>query len=108
RSCSPGPSRSPPSYCPSLHDALPIWIRARPLQAGRGGRRVRRDTQHDYALDAELARDELVDLVIDLDSKDRADILAGGNQLGHQDRKSTRLNSSHVKSSYAGFCLKTK
>src|SRR5690625_5377434 len=24
----------------------------------------------------------------------------------HEDRKSTRLNSSHVASSYAGFCLK--
>src|SRR5690606_42165527 len=28
--------------------------------------------------------------------------------LGHQDRKSTRLNSSHVKISYAVFCLKKK
>src|SRR5690606_33387599 len=28
--------------------------------------------------------------------------------LGSQDRKSTRLNSSHVKSSYAVFCLKKK
>src|SRR5207302_8214157 len=27
---------------------------------------------------------------------------------GHQDRKSTRLNSSHVKISYAVFCLKKK
>src|SRR5690606_39700049 len=27
-------------------------------------------------------------------------------QPGQQDRKSTRLNSSHVKTSYAGFCLK--
>src|SRR5690606_40883077 len=27
---------------------------------------------------------------------------------GVQDRKSTRLNSSHVKSSYAVFCLKKK
>src|SRR5690606_40840554 len=26
----------------------------------------------------------------------------------HSDRKSTRLNSSHVKSSYAVFCLKKK
>src|SRR5207249_11226254 len=26
----------------------------------------------------------------------------------HRDRKSTRLNSSHVSSSYAGFCLTTK
>src|SRR5690554_7161925 len=28
--------------------------------------------------------------------------------LGHQDRKSTRLNSSHVRISYAVFCLKKK
>src|SRR5690606_41341415 len=27
-------------------------------------------------------------------------------RLGVQDRKSTRLNSSHVKNSYADFCLK--
>src|SRR5690606_40543253 len=27
---------------------------------------------------------------------------------GHEDRKSTRLNSSHVKISYAVFCLKKK
>src|SRR5436309_11984077 len=29
-------------------------------------------------------------------------------RLGSQDRKSTRLNSSHVKISYAVFCLKKK
>src|SRR5690606_37138982 len=29
-------------------------------------------------------------------------------QVGHPDRKSTRLNSSHVKISYAVFCLKKK
>src|SRR5690606_41828944 len=29
-------------------------------------------------------------------------------QTGHKDRKSTRLNSSHVKISYAVFCLKKK
>src|SRR5690554_7576488 len=28
--------------------------------------------------------------------------------LGHADRKSTRLNSSHVRISYAVFCLKKK
>src|SRR5690349_24255717 len=27
---------------------------------------------------------------------------------GTEDRKSTRLNSSHVENSYAGFCLKKK
>src|SRR5690606_39391360 len=36
-------------------------------------------------------------------------ILPAGPQLpGRQDRKSTRLNSSHVKISYAVFCLKKK
>src|SRR5690606_39696497 len=30
------------------------------------------------------------------------------NQIFFKDRKSTRLNSSHVKISYAVFCLKTK
>src|SRR5690606_41159578 len=29
-------------------------------------------------------------------------------ELGRKDRKSTRLNSSHVKISYAVFCLKKK
>src|SRR5690606_41445942 len=31
-----------------------------------------------------------------------------GGGGGHSDRKSTRLNSSHVKISYAVFCLKKK
>src|SRR5436305_3114411 len=35
----------------------------------------------------------------------------GGDRPGHlvaEDRKSTRLNSSHVRTSYAVFCLKKK
>src|SRR5699024_11678395 len=32
----------------------------------------------------------------------------GFAQAGHSDRKSTRLNSSHVSISYAVFCLKKK
>src|SRR5690606_41955596 len=34
--------------------------------------------------------------------------LAGADVLPRGDRKSTRLNSSHVKMSYAVFCLKKK
>src|SRR5215475_15040816 len=34
--------------------------------------------------------------------------LAGRDQMIDEDRKSTRLNSSHVKISYAVFCLKKK
>src|SRR5690606_40234377 len=33
---------------------------------------------------------------------------SGGRGSSSQDRKSTRLNSSHVKISYAVFCLKKK
>src|SRR5207302_6581137 len=33
---------------------------------------------------------------------------AAAYSIGHGDRKSTRLNSSHVKISYAVFCLKKK
>src|SRR5690606_39947925 len=40
---------------------------------------------------------------------DRQQTHRHGQDAGHQeDRKSTRLNSSHVKISYAVFCLKTK
>src|SRR3712207_6846397 len=44
------------------------------------------------------------------DRPPRADGGQGGDQLGgdHQDRKSTRLNSSHANISYAVFCLKKK
>src|SRR5690606_32053595 len=35
-------------------------------------------------------------------------IMPGSLPLADSDRKSTRLNSSHVKSSYAVFCLKRK
>src|SRR5256885_10202372 len=34
------------------------------------------------------------------------DIRGAGNLLGGEDRKSTRLNSSHLVISYAVFCLK--
>src|SRR5690606_42118779 len=74
-------------YTLSLHDALPISA-----LAPRGG----------------------VILVFPSAALSRA----GRPQLGHvpvaafgrphQDRKSTRLNSSHVKISYAVFCLKKK
>src|SRR3712207_8352394 len=37
-----------------------------------------------------------------------ADRGGGGGGVGRQDRKSTRLNSSHANISYAVFCLKKK
>src|SRR5690554_7634633 len=51
----------------------------------------------DKALQAEFSRIHMV-------KHDRHQ----GLHAGHADRKSTRLNSSHVRISYAVFCLKKK
>src|SRR2546427_5902048 len=80
-------------YTLSLHDALPIWPDAARGLHGGGG--------HLLALEAgELARDAPV-LAAD-DGERRAVVVLV------EDRKSTRLNSSHSQISYAVFCLKKK
>src|SRR5690625_6151313 len=43
-----------------------------------------------------------------IDAEQIDDIMAGRPPRPPKDRKSTRLNSSHVASSYAVFCLKKK
>src|SRR3712207_8762700 len=77
-------------YTLSLHDALPIFrLPARQHGHDAGGalparppvRHRRRGRQHPHRRGAHAA---------------------------HQDRKSTRLNSSHANISYAVFCLKKK
>src|SRR5687768_17722195 len=74
------PNPAPPAvYTLSLHDALPI-----------------------FGAD----RREIVGLVVK-----RGVVLAAAGVVlggGEQDRKSTRLNSSHGYTSYAVFCLKKK
>src|SRR3712207_7390328 len=80
-------------YTLSLHDALPILAPhvPKPLQAVvRRAMRARPDQRYRDA--AELKRD------LERFVSDRVDI--------SQDRKSTRLNSSHANISYAVFCLK--
>src|SRR5690606_41204019 len=78
---------APTLYSLSLHDALPIF------------------DAHDGAIQIEYA------LAFLQDGKnpyaERYDD-APFKYINLLDRKSTRLNSSHVKSSYAGFCLKKK
>src|SRR3712207_8739243 len=81
-------------YTLSLHDALPIWC-------GTVHRledccvlpyvRPRRDAQAPGEPRAQVGEDVAVEV--------RAD---------QEDRKSTRLNSSHANISYAVFCLKKK
>src|SRR5439155_7703796 len=94
-----------PPYTLSLHDALPIFCTSsscwcRPAR-GRVGNACH--TPRDVlAVDDALAGPPL---------RDRAGDGAARVRLllrGPQDRKSTRLNSSHVAISYAVFCLKKK
>src|SRR5207249_11050813 len=92
----PAPSQPAPL---SLHDALPILGGAEP---GAGEHRDRQLGDHRHIdrhaiaqLDTELL--ERVGSLLDVPQEIRVG-----------DRKSTRLNSSHVSISYAVFCLKKK
>src|SRR5205807_7338904 len=92
----------------SLHDALPIY---EPDSAEEASRRDR-DDEHDERVEVERCshrewlNDVLKQAVREDDddehrNRDRRSLRAEG-----EDRKSTRLNSSHLVISYAVFCLK--
>src|SRR5207248_10170650 len=80
-------------YPPSLHDALPIY--ASPC--------VRKPGESKSTCVPASARNDRLKALLSVDSP--------RNERGskeHEDRKSTRLNSSHRTISYAVFCLKKK
>src|SRR5436305_11156777 len=85
---------TPPTdiYTLSLHDALPIFVdqlgQAQPLRRGGDVSRPRGAQLRQVALDVPHRRRQ--------------------REAAREDRKSTRLNSSHVRISYAVFCLKKK
>src|SRR5690625_6820909 len=66
-------------------------------------------TRKHRILPIDLPREERHPLVLNRIPIERADLevlkVPCFDQLGHEDRKSTRLNSSHVAISYAVFCL---
>src|SRR3712207_8506568 len=90
-------------YTLSLHDALPIY---------RGGRSGRQGNAKNFT--------RLVITTLTISPRPRC--MKSGRKIAHtrgeyrrgpparkrQDRKSTRLNSSHANISYAVFCLKKK
>src|SRR5256885_10796240 len=80
-------------YTLSLHDALPIY------RAGDGAGRRAHHPRGPRALPPQMAQP-------DPDRLPRLHHLHDATALG--DRKSTRLNSSHLVISYAVFCLKKK
>src|SRR5690606_40274545 len=91
----------------SLHDALPISAELALREHAR--HLVRQDRLGLVGIDAALEVDEL--LVRTLRQARGQLVQRRAQGLGQfrqavRDRKSTRLNSSHVKISYAVFCLK--
>src|SRR5437762_6067847 len=93
------------AYPLSLPDALPIFGRERALLAVGLGREVRLDYSRVLAAGQP-------DEVIGSGSPDERRKLGRRPRReladGREDRKSTRLNSSHRCTSYAVFCLKKK
>src|SRR3712207_8630326 len=85
-------------YTLSLHDALPIYgaVLYGPEMAERVERRG-----------AFAASEQLRDALARIRGSGRRGALVE-NTFERQDRKSTRLNSSHANISYAVFCLKKK
>src|SRR5207245_11564905 len=102
------PPTPPPPYPPSLHDALPI-SEIRYLFTRHGGNLGAAnsvawmfDRKAQIVVDAGQAdEDATLEVALEAGAEDVA-------RDGDQDRKSTRLNSSHGSISYAVFCLKKK
>src|SRR5699024_12409698 len=90
-------TESPPPaiYTLSLHDALPIFGHITDMSG------VYSDL--DGTAGTEAIKMAVADLGGEIDGK-KIEVVG----FDHQDRKSTRLNSSHVSISYAVFCLKKK
>src|SRR5690606_41418705 len=80
----------------SLHDALPISARSRSRMRSRASRRRPAVPRHARAASRAAVC-----------SRSRTQCIEEAGER-REDRKSTRLNSSHVKISYAVFCLKKK
>src|SRR5690606_41969757 len=93
---------------PSLHDALPIFDSAQLAALERMGEKSAAN------LVAAIDRSRATTLprflfALGIREVGEATALALAQHFGRlEDRKSTRLNSSHVKISYAVFCLKKK
>src|SRR3712207_8168239 len=90
-------------YTLSLHDALPIWRLQEQVVDGDAA-------TLEIALELGSARADLIRPCEGVHPLLQRSLRGRHLELGWslQDRKSTRLNSSHANISYAVFCLKKK
>src|SRR5690606_42127259 len=94
------PTSPPETYTLSLHDALPIFLPMRILSCGAQIAAL--------VLAASTALAQTPAQTLTVYTYDSFTAEWGPGPVVEKDRKSTRLNSSHVKISYAVFCLKKK
>src|SRR5699024_11458434 len=94
------------SYCLSLHDALPIFVVGRVVDIDFDNQTFHAiatlEIESQYKFPADSAASILTSGLL---GEQYIGISPGGEDKDLTDRKSTRLNSSHVSTSYAVFCL---
>src|SRR5205807_4156898 len=92
---------------PSLHDALPIsiWKRIEPATARPQKRLEAMQLLADRGIRCGVLLAPVLPGLTD-DPQGLRDVVEAAAEHGASDRKSTRLNSSHLVISYAVFCLK--
>src|SRR5690606_42101833 len=95
----------PASSTPSLHDALPIYSLR---HKGRLYAGVQLDNNGMVKVVMNHRSFQKMQETFAEPSNDNRILAVALNYVEEEDRKSTRLNSSHVKISYAVFCLKKK
>src|SRR5690606_41623500 len=91
-------------YTLSLHDALPICLGLETIQDNVGNVIIRKPATSGMENRKTVVLQSHLDMVHQKNNDTEFDF----DSEGIRDRKSTRLNSSHVKISYAVFCLKKK
>src|SRR5204863_9228137 len=98
---------TPEIYTLSLHDALPICITTSATRSTTTPSRASRSSST-----ARTRRSNRMSLIVLAKTLDGfvliGDTFGTPLVVSGEDRKSTRLNSSHVEISYAVFCLKKK
>src|SRR5690606_41972892 len=103
----PSARPAPMRVCPvSLHDALPIYIAGAPKGFVRRLLLLGCCAGEEGTVGQECGRWATTPSKNPQASEWCWSITNPWSRATSTDRKSTRLNSSHVKSSYAGFCLK--
>src|SRR5205814_7926761 len=96
------------SFTLSLHDALPIYLRDIVATGGEHaavGQEQRRRMVEPWRLRARHRGPALGRGVPHIRREHRGSVVIESRPAGTSDRKSTRLNSSHLGISYAVFCL---